>query len=761
MRSFFLFLSLSIPFGLKADALRLTVDGKPNAEILLPENAQEEEVSTAQELQTAIAEISGATLPITSVAADGVVSIYLGRTLAEEAFADDLRHLERSDGYAVRRNGPNLYIFGTTPEGTRNGVFAFLERNTDIIWARPADFGTIFTKTPTIEAREVDFREKPAFLWRGWNITSVGGKEKKTTHEWAIRNRCNWTDYGPRKSFGGGHNLYRVLGEHVVDGGAFVGMTHGERKVKGAPQPCFSNRDMWRAFTDKFLEIVKTHPEQERFEININDTNRTCECPGCAKALLLPDGSTLKPSDPAFRSTQFYQFLNHVAGEVGKRYPNVKINSYAYVFSIVPPKIKLADNISIEFAPLDRDYKGALLDKVNEKWGGYLQQWMELCDDMIIYEYYGWSEFPRPISCMVARDLRHLSAHGVKRIHSELNPDLDITPWNSKTYVLSEVWDASAMEYWVISKLFWNPDQDVDLLRREFLARAYREAAPAMTKYYDLIRDSWYSDQGKSNYRGYGASLMARYVVEKGVENACRAALREAEEKSVHPGSREMVKRARRLFEKTLRKAKEALPPEVEAPYVAGAAACGLNFNSPPWEKASLISNFKLMGTKESTAADTTVRLMRDSENLYLGFDCPQSAPKAPPPEKDQKDEPWTWGDHIEIFIGDGAESYYQLNVDCHGRRFDAHGFDKKWKGDWRVATKITPQGWKALAVIPFSTLRIDPKSDSELKALFCRQCHQTGTGVDSSWRGGRAHQPAEFGVINLNLDSKNGDLHE
>jgi len=750
MRYIVLTLFFLSALSVNAADLKLTIDGNPNAEIIIPADASEIIRFAAKDLQKTITDISGAKLPIVTVASSTDSKIYLGRKFAENKFANDLKFLKGSDGFAVRSEGKNIYIFGSIPSGTRNGVYSFLEQNTDIIWARPADFGTIFSKAPTIQAKSINFREKPVYLLRGWQIVSVGNNSKQSTHDWLIRNRCNWSDYGVKKAFGGGHNLHILLKKYIVDGNDFVGMRNGKRNVKGAPQPCFTNRKMWKAFSESLLNSIKDHPEYNQFNVNMNDTDRTCECPQCAKALTLPDGSVLEPGEPAFRSTQFYMFLNYVAKEVKKKYPGKRLKTYAYVFTIVPPKIKLEDNIDIQYACLTRDYKGSYLAPSNQKWRKYLDDWAKISSNMRVREYYGWSTYPRPLSYTVAKDLAYLNKLGIKKIHSELNPDIDKTPWNSKTFILSEVWDCSPMEWWVISNLYWNPFQNVGALRKRFITRAYRKAAPAMTKYYEIIRRSWYSDNAKTNFAGYAVDLMIRYILKKGNEKACRDALKEAAKKAEHPNVKELVKRTRKLFEKTIKQAKAKLPSEVNVPYVKKASAYTFDFNSPIWEKAGVISEFKLMGTKKDCTAKTSVRVMHDKKNLYIGFDCRQSSLQAVKENKDNTKEKWVKGDHIEIFVEDGGKSYYQLNSDYRGNKYDAHGFNSRWNGKWSVKTKVTSKGWKSVVVIPFSTVKINPARKKRIRMFFYRQCHQGGKSEDSSWKGGKVHRPASFGVINL-----------
>ena len=52
-------------------------------------------------------------------------------------------------------------------------------------------------------------------------------------------------------------------------------------------------------------------------------------------------------------------------------------------------------------------------------------------------------------------------------------------------------WDVGLMNRWVLTRLFWDPTQDVDSLYRYYIQRTYREAAPQMLAYYELIKSSW------------------------------------------------------------------------------------------------------------------------------------------------------------------------------------------------------------------------------------------------------------------------------
>ncbi len=72
--------------------------------------------------------------------------IRIGAAFGAAAFPDDARKIGATDGFAIRRRGDDLYLFGTKPRASVYAVATLLEENTDIIWARPSeDFETVFT----------------------------------------------------------------------------------------------------------------------------------------------------------------------------------------------------------------------------------------------------------------------------------------------------------------------------------------------------------------------------------------------------------------------------------------------------------------------------------------------------------------------------------------------------------------------------------------------------------------------------------------
>ena len=70
------------------------------------------------------------------------------------------------------------------------------------------------------------------------------------------------------------------------------------------------------------------------------------------KPIKTENGSVVQPNDPAYKSTLFFMFLNKVNRIVKAKYPDVKIVTFAYLFTDEPPVCDIDKNIQIMYAPL-------------------------------------------------------------------------------------------------------------------------------------------------------------------------------------------------------------------------------------------------------------------------------------------------------------------------------------------------------------------------------------------------------------------------
>ena len=84
-----------------------------------------------------------------------------------DGFDDDFAALKDTDGYAVRKRDGRIMFIADCPRGHVNAVHRWLERNSDIVWPRPAGDMCFFTLAQkTAEQLDCDYRDIPVFRLR-------------------------------------------------------------------------------------------------------------------------------------------------------------------------------------------------------------------------------------------------------------------------------------------------------------------------------------------------------------------------------------------------------------------------------------------------------------------------------------------------------------------------------------------------------------------------------------------------------------------
>ena len=750
----------------------LAREGRPAAEIVIATNAAATEIHAANELQYWLEQVSGARLPIISLPGDGTAPtrLVLGRALAA-AFPADLEALAGSDGYAIREQpGRNeIHIFGAIPRGTLNGVYAFIEANTDLIWPRPDPaLGAVYSVDSNLAARVTDRLDIPRSTLRGWGWTVSGFLHEPA---WASRNRLNWLGYYRATNLvmgsqynpaGGGHGLklYMDPDKHFDEHPEYFPFIGGKR-VKGG-QLCFMAHEMIPAYLANLRADLDAKPGSDGVNISITDGWGLCDCPKCLAPLTLEDGTRLAPADPAFRSTQFYLFLNKIARELRRTHPNTIILTYAYIFTVVPPPLRLEPNIRVMYCPFVKDDKFTIFNPGrNAKWRDYTLGWGRATDKTWLREYYGCAaSFPRPIEFTVQEDLQFCLTNGIREFHSELPVD---KPHRDHP---DQVWDASAMTMWVISRLWWNPDQNVNSLRNEYITRTFREAARPMHTYFGLIRRSWFASAFPSTYSDDGNSMGRMYIVEAGIEEPCRQALAEAERLARHPVSRELIRRQRARFESWIAFARTDTTVRANVPYQEDAAR--LDFGADEWKLAGSADSFRICaGDQKGSNAlfQTEVRLLHDSRSLCLratAFATDMATLEGSRPREDGS-ETFPRGDHIELFLANPRTGdYYHFAFDVgNAAVYEAKGYDGSWSVAWTRRVARRQDRWEMLVTIPLDAVGCNLTENNKLRFLAYRSKYYTDERRDpqgrpitrreqASWGGGFVHQVAGFGELTL-----------
>ncbi len=558
-------ISLAAPF-------KITENGKPLADIVLPAMADATLHHAADELQLWVKEISGAELPVVQSAGELPNHINLGTTpVVQQYYAKDFLTLRETDGYAVRRRGNNLYLFGGISKGVLNGVYRLLMRNTDIIWVRPdPEIGTLFTPNPTLSLEDNDYMDVPLMLLRGWKIDYPVPNNDVM---WAIRNCANWCsipadlkmreerdDWGIPQERYYGHNLiqgYLYPPHYWKEHPEYYAMQNGVRPEPKLPppigsQPCFSNPDVAAVVIEHMKKNIARYPQEKWFSVCVEDNEICCECPKCLEPINLPGGRILKHGDPSFYSTRYFMFLNEVARFLKKNYPGRGISTYAYLFAEIAPAVPVEDNIRIICTAPYKNVKYPVYAPQNEYSMKRLQSWLDHgnASGIVLYDYHGLSnDYSRPVDANTANDYRFSYEHGIHAAYSEIVQDNSkkIYSHNNRN-ICSSVYDGNEVYFWVINQLLWNPYQDVLQLRKDALKRIFGAAADDVAQYLSLAENAWNASPFESLYHT-NPNMTWFALVQCGYVEQCREALNRAKSRELSPKSRKHLERLAALFE--------------------------------------------------------------------------------------------------------------------------------------------------------------------------------------------------------------------
>jgi len=757
MRNHALLCGLFTLLAVGATAAPLVEGGEAVGEFVLPDPPAQAEVFATNDVCGWLEKITGAQVPILTEPSGGANEKVFVGTAHARGFEDDLARLKGNDGFAVRRRGNCVYVFGSRPRGTMYGLYALLERNTDLIFARPnEEFGTIYGKTPTLELTETDFIDIPVFL-----IRQLGPNwpKHRPTGVWLVRNRDNRRDN--RANYKGfleldlceqyNTNFAVPIARHAQEHPEYFGynpITRSRRFVKhGEGTMCLTTPGLPAIWAKGLAENVAAYEARvgrkvELIRIGPGDNWFCCQCERCLAPLKLPDGSELKCKDPdsikdpLFRSTQIMMFVNEAMETWKQLRPGLPIHLLAYIHFAEPPLVPLHPDLRMWLAPYPtNNMHYPLLDpRQREPWRRRFAKWLTMTPCLGFYEYFHAK--PSPEGFYAAANLRallRLPDHRHAIIYAEIDNDFGTAGIGNGEFG----WDVGLMNRWVLTRLFWDPRQDVDALYRYYIRRAYREAAPQMLAYFDLIKASWLDPSNKT-VTACHASIAHVYkglIVDRGLEPQCMRLLSEAEAVAKHPHSKTLIRRMAAQyarFSRSMARLVVASVPEMATD--AGA------LDSLQWHKAAACDDFKATSRSAAPAEaseTTALRAVHDGKHLYIRFTASdgqmaRQKAMAPVPGKER----WPVGDHIEFWLFGGRDRYV-FAFNAAGARYDAKNLDRRWQSGWRVKVRKGESGWEAVAVVPMSALGFGSDRKPAFRWFCTREVRRTdGSGERISYQG-------------------------
>lgn len=454
----------------------VAAEGKSDYAIVVRAKASPSEQRGAKELQTFIAAMTTAKLPIVDESAGPAPerAILVGFTEAARKAAPDVDPAKLGpEGYVLRTAGPRVLVLGSDVRGAMYGCTALLEKlgvrfYAPKVTATPATLRLVVpalneTAGPAFEYREV-------FNFEAWDT------------DWAARLRLNGTHHRLDEKTGGKvryHRHFVHTFDELVPRGEFMAHPEYFPLIKGARQNayvqrCLTNPNVLKLSIAKVLAWIKADPGALIFSVSQNDTDKWCECDVC-KAEEAKYGS---------HSGLYLWFVNEVAAAVEKEHPDKLIDTLAYQFTEPPPRpgtIVPRKNVRVRLCPIANceahPYRecGAVPTK---KFMDNLAGWAKLTDTLYIWHYttnFANYLMPFPDFYEFPADIRLYKENGVKGIFFQ------------GAYGSGGGGSFAELQAYVMAHLLWDPAAAERPLIEEWHKGVYGKAAPAMLEWFDLL----------------------------------------------------------------------------------------------------------------------------------------------------------------------------------------------------------------------------------------------------------------------------------
>ena len=451
-------------------AIFITPAESASWQIRLPSEPSKTEKTAALELQTHLLQMIGQEIPILNepvdLPSDHVLSV--GNTL----FAKPYLEKEHPgpflfDEIFVRADGTNLVLAGHERRGALYAVYTFLEEVCGCRW---------FTDEVCVIPKSDDIFFSPDL------VISYAPKlmSREPFHHLAkpalfsARNKGNGdidAEYGGRLGIlNWVHSAFHYIppDRYFDDHPEWFSELHGTRTYKDA-QLCLTNDEMREELTKNVLEELRAHPETTMVDISQNDQYRFCTCEKC-KAV---------DDEEESHAGTLIRFLNLVAADIEKEFPNVLVETLAYQYTRKPPKLtRPRDNIVIRLCTIECDFGRPLADqnagKPNLEFMKDIEGWKTIAPRLLIWDYVtNYDDYigPHPNWWSLGPNIRTFIENGAIGVFEE-----------------GEGQDFCEMKNWVLLKLMWNPDLDTESLMNEFAEGYYgKEIAPFIMEYWHLL----------------------------------------------------------------------------------------------------------------------------------------------------------------------------------------------------------------------------------------------------------------------------------
>lgn len=449
---------------------QIIIGQTPASEIIVGSAVTKRETFAADELASYLANMTGRQLACGPLdkreAAAGAIVVgsqAVAMGLIKQAELDAVA----PDGYVVRVQDGQVGICGWRDVGTVYGVYALLRQLRCRFYGPSCE---VVPRAATLNIPDCSLSDKPFYEFRNLanNLKLGNTPSDDLMSPSAIGEPGNIVHSAayllPYDKYHAEHPEYFALQQ---DGQRLSREIHGQ---DADIHLCLSNPDVRRICAERLLALMDKQPERRFFGVSQGDGFAWCQCDKC-RALDAVPGVEM--------TDRLLDYVNAIAREVAKRYPDKRILTLAYTNATSPPPVRVMPepNVMVQYCPYPHRTDCHSHDFACEKnRQGYqdLMGWLAKCpNNMYIFDYpTGYQNWYEPFGSFWAmkRKLDLYAKGGVKGLF------YCGTPQNFRNLFV-----------YVQSQLLWHPETPVEPLIEEFMGAWYGAAAPAVRQYFDYM----------------------------------------------------------------------------------------------------------------------------------------------------------------------------------------------------------------------------------------------------------------------------------
>ncbi len=452
------------------------------SEIVMPTNAAYATRLAADELNFFLRGVLGEALPVVAQRTEGKTAIVLGGAQDRGGLATP----QERDGYVIEADGDAVRIFGNDDDvadvdataalpdeaiwqpcfrrGTLFGVYAFLERFVGVRMYFPGELGTCVPKAERIAVQEGRIEESPAFSVRryGYEDGSVAKEllDDPVGRDDLIAPQMNETDFKRL-------NWYRLRME-----------TYHLRCCHGAKTHCLSPETWDSLYTNACAVIAALPAEAPVFDAMPKDGFtwlRHCPCDWCERNI------PFSKTDIGFASDLVWRRTAELANRLKTKFPHARVSQMSYIPYVRIPTNEIPENVDVFVARRGPWAEGTAIG-AREK--GEVAAWYDKLGRKVSL----WN-YPDKVDCwnLEMKDIPQLAPRAWASYYRAVAPHVTGAFAESE----SDRWIYNYLNYYVFSRVCWNPDADAEAILAEHHRLMFGSAAKEMAEFFDMLEQCW------------------------------------------------------------------------------------------------------------------------------------------------------------------------------------------------------------------------------------------------------------------------------